>query len=151
MAILLSMFLTFLATSVWGSQVDNEHAAAMYQGIAIFASAVVGAFVWLLKFLLTRDRAGIDQRFVDMEDRLNIRINELLVKKREDRTELIGMINNLGVKVEHLTDIIDKKVDAGLESLKEHDAELFEKFDVLNRELGVLLGEHRSRTNCDRQ
>lgn len=116
---------TFFVCAVWANTEGQAvHVNDVYPPLAFFAAIVVAVLGWLLKTLITRDRAQIDEK-IDLSVR-----------------ELRNQMDGIGLKLEHLADVVDAKVSEAVEELRRHDMELFKKWDLLNREMGQLKGEH---------
>jgi hypothetical protein len=161
------MIATFYAFAVWANTAGTEvHVNEVYPALSFFAAVVVAVLGWLLKTLVTRDRKSIDDRIEEIEANYIRRMEEMEIahdkaraivarqgevarddlrrESREGRDELRIQMNGLGVKLEHLADVVDEKVSEAVEELRRHDKDLFEKWDSLNREFGQLKGEHQA-------
>lgn len=165
---------TFFGVAVWAQETGKDvHVSDVYPAIAFFASVVVAVLGWLLKMLVTRDRDAIDERILEIERNYIRRMEEMEIshdkaraiiqrtgevsrddlrrENRETRDELRTQMNGLGIKLEHLADVVDEKVNEAVEELRRHDKDLFEKWDALNREFGQLKGEHQAMRTIHEQ
>lgn len=128
-AAIIVLFLVFNVLAA--SQGPDVHVQDAYPAISFFAACVVAVLGFLLKWLVTRDRASVDARIDDLHKHFD-------EKSRETK----GFIDGLGIKVERLADTIEENISRNVEELRRHDRDLFTKWDQLNRELGTLRGEH---------
>lgn len=133
MLVILVFMVTFITTLVWANNVVFEEAPvhSILPALSFFAAVIMAILSFLLKWLITRDRASID-----------VRIDEMKKCMDDESKEMKSYIDGLGVKVERIADTVDQKVNDGLVELRRHDTELFQKWNSLNREFGQLKGAH---------
>jgi hypothetical protein len=136
--------LTFVIVAIAANSggTSDVHVQDVYGPIAFLSSVVVATLGFLLKWLITRDRNQIDYKIAVLESTIEKTRSALETDTDKKRQELRESINGLGIKVEHLADVVDEKVSEAVEELRRHDRELFLKWDGLNREFGQLRGEH---------
>lgn len=140
MYVFLLFIIAFTVISAWAvTEGPQIHVNDIYPALAFFGAVVVAVLGWLLKNLIIRDRATIDENVVRAKKEMDERMEEL---KQQ--------MNGLGLKLERVADTVEEKVSESVEELRRHDADLYDKFNEMNRDFGRLQGEHNAMKGYNR-
>lgn len=130
----LLFFVTFIVVASWAQTAGGEiHVNDVFPALSFLAAVVVAVLGFLLKWLITRDRASVDTRIDDLHKHVD-----------NKAAESKSYIDGLGIKVERLADTIEENISKAVVELRRHDEDIFTQLRQMNRELGVLQGEHET-------